>query len=261
MIKKTAQLTIFIVLLMSLLAFSKPFVHAQTPTPPYGIRFNRDFGYGAGSNVRGTFSLAISGDLEQITSVTYLVDGKELATVTETPFKFQFHTDSQGYGWHDLSAEITLTGGSQLSLSTIRYNFVSPEDEKTDMTGILIPIGGIVVGALLVSVLIQFLGRKKKPLDPDIPRDYGMLGGTICPKCGHPFPRSLIGMNLVVGRLERCESCGKFSLTRRATTEELYRAEKAERDAARQASEAEMEVPEKREPKDALDESKYIDSI
>jgi ribosomal protein L32 len=259
--KKYANLTLLFVLSMSLLAFNAAVVHAQTPVPEYTIRFNRDFGYGAGSNVRGTFSLAISGDLEKVSSVTYLIDGKELATVTETPFKYQFHTDSQGYGWHDLGAEITLTGGNQVSLSSIRYNFVSAEDEKTDMTGILLPIGGIVVGALLVSVLIQFLGRKKRPIDPDVPRDYGMLGGTICPKCGHPFPRSLIGMNLVVGRLERCESCGKFSLTRRATTEELYRAEVTEKAAAREATQAAKVEPKKDDTADKLDDSKYIDSI
>lgn len=259
--KKYANLTLLFVLLMSLLVFNAAVVHAQTPVPEYTIRFNRDFGYGAGSNVRGTFSLAIVGDLEQVSSVTYIIDGKELSTLTETPFKYQFHTDSQGYGWHDLSAEITLTGGSQVGLSPIRYNFVSAQDEKSGMTDILIPIGGIIVGVLLVSVLIQFLGRKKKPLDLDIPRDYGMLGGTICPKCGHPFPRSLFGMNLVVGRLERCESCGKFSLTRRATTEELYRAEKAERDAAREASQSARVEPKKDDTADKLDDSKYIDSI
>ena len=133
--------------------------------------------------------------------------------------------------------------------------------ESTDMTKIFIPIGGIIVGALLVSVLIQFLGRKKKPLNPDVPRDYGMLGGTICPKCGHPFPRSLFGMNLLVGRLERCESCGKFSLTTRATPEEIYRAEQAERAAEKAAGEAAKVAPKKEDTADKLDDSKYIDSI
>ena len=259
--KKYANLTLLFALLMSLLAVNAAVVHAQTPTPEYTIRFNRDFGYGAGSNVRGTFSLAISGDLEKVSSVTYFIDEKELATVSESPFKFQFNTDDQGFGWHAMSAEVTTSGGSKLTLSPVRYNFVSPQDEKSDMTKILIPIGGIVVGALLVSVLIQFLGRKKKPVDPDVPRDYGMLGGTICPKCGHPFPRSLLGINLVVGRLERCESCGKFSLTRRATPEELFRAEKAEREAARQASQAARVEPKKEDTADKLDDSKYIDSI
>jgi ribosomal protein L32 len=88
-----------------------------------------------------------------------------------------------------------------------------------------------------------------------------MLGGTICPKCGHPFPRSLFGMNLVVGRLERCESCGKFSLTRRATTEELYRAEVTEKAAAREATQAAKVEPKKDDTADKLDDSKYIDSI
>jgi len=193
--------------------------------------------------------------------VTYFIDDKELATVSETPFKFQFNTDDQGFGWHAMRAEVTTLDGKTNTLSPIRYNFVSPEEEKADMTKIFIPIGGIFVGALLVSVLIQFVGRKKKPIDPDVPRDYGMLGGTICPKCGHPFPRSLFGMNLVVGRLERCESCGKFSLTTRATTEEIYRAEQAERAATREASRAAKVEPKKEDTADKLDDSKYIDSI
>jgi len=259
--KKILKITLLFGLLMSLLAWNISFVLAQTPTPEYTVRFNRDFGYGNGSNVRGTFSLAVSGDLEKVSGVTYFIDEKQLAAVTENPFKYQFNTSDHAVGWHALNAEVTTTDGKTTLLAPVRYNFVSEQAQSEDMTRILIPIGGIVVGAMLVSALIQFLGRKKRPLDPDMPRDYGMLGGTICPKCGHPFPRSLLGMNLVVGRLERCESCGKFSLTRRATPEELFRAERAERDAARQASAAEMVTPEKPAPKDDLDESKYIDSI
>jgi hypothetical protein len=259
--KKLAQLTLLVFLLISLLVIHTPIVNAQTPVPEYTVRFNRDFGYGGGSNVRGTFSLAISGDLEKVSSVTYFIDDKELATVSESPFKFQFNTDDQGFGWHSMSAEVTTSGGSKLTLSPVRYNFVSPEEEKTDMTKIFIPIGGIFVGVLLVSVLIQFLGRKKKPLNPDVPRDYGMLGGTICPKCGHPFPRSLFGINLLVGRLERCESCGKFSLTTRATTEEIYRAEQAERAAEKAADNAAQVAPMKDDTTQEMDDSKYIDSI
>jgi len=259
--KKLARLTLLVVLAISLLAINAPAVHAQTPVPEYTIRFNRDFGYGNGSNVRGAFSLAISGDLEKVSGATYFIDDKELATVSDPPFRFQFNTDDQGFGWHTMSAEVTTVDGKVITLSPIRYNFVSPEDEKADMTQILIPIGGIVVGALLVSVLIQFLGRKKKPLDPDVPRDYGMLGGTICPKCGHPFPRSLLGINLLVGRLERCESCGKFSLTTRATTEEIYRAEQAERAAEKAADNEAKVAPKKDDTIQEMDDSKYIDSI
>lgn len=259
--KKSLKITLLLGLLMSLLAWNISFVLAQTPTPQYTVRFNRDFGYGNGSSVRGTFSLAISGDLDKVASVTYFIDDRELATISENPFKYQFNTSDFAVGWHDMHAEVSTLDGNTSLLSPVRYNFVSEEAQGDDMGKILLPVGGIIVGAVLISVLIQFLGRKKVTLNPDVPRDYGMLGGTICPKCGHPFPRSLLGMNLVVGRLERCESCGKFSLTRRATPEELYRAERAERDAARQASAAEMVTPEKPAPKDDLDESKYIDSI
>jgi hypothetical protein len=42
----------------------------------YGIRLRRDFGYGAGSNVRGTFTISLSGDESQVTSVAFLIDGE-----------------------------------------------------------------------------------------------------------------------------------------------------------------------------------------
>ncbi len=133
--------------------FMTPVARAQTPIPDYTLRFNRDFGYGAGSNVRGTFSLAISGDLENISQVAYFFDGQPLALVTEAPFKYQFNTDSQGYGWHDLSADITTDSGGQVSLAAIRYNFISAADEKSGMVKILVPIGGVILGVFLISFL------------------------------------------------------------------------------------------------------------
>ena len=247
--------------------FMTPVARAQTPIPDYTLRFNRDFGYGAGSNVRGTFSLAISGDLENISQVTYFIDGQSIGLVTEAPFKYQFNTDSKGYGWHDLSAEIVTKAGEQVPLAAIRYNFISAADEKSGMAKILIPIGGVVVGVLLISFLIQYLTKPKKlSAGDDRPRDYGMMGGTICPKCGHPFPRSLMGINLVVGRLERCESCKKFVMTVRASPEDLYKAEMAEKaasmtDSDRQSMQTASEKSKQEKAVDDLDQSRYMDDL
>ncbi len=255
-------------ILLALLVYGAfaPVAQGQTPVPDYTLRFNRDFGYGGGSKVRGTFSLAVSGDLAQVARVVYFIDGQQLAEVSEAPFKYQFNTDNEGYGWKELTAVLTTTAGNQLSLGPLRYNFVSAEDEKADMTKILIPIGGVIVGVLLLSFLIQYLTKPKPVTDPDQPRDYGMLGGTICPKCGHPFPRSLMGVNLLTHRLERCESCKKFVMTTRATPEALYKAEQAEREAAQADAQNEINsavssvsTPER--ALDELDDSKYMDEV
>lgn len=56
--------------------------------------------------------------------------------------------------------------------------------------------------------------------------DYGILGGAVCPKCGKPFRRSLMGLNLVLWRFQRCPHCRKWILTRRASRAELEQAEK-----------------------------------
>ncbi len=224
----------------------------------YRVSLRRDFGYGAGSNVRGTMSISLVGDETQVQQVIFLIGGEEMATVNQAPFKFQFDTDQQGAGWHDLSANVLMKDGTSITTDAIRYNFVTQEEQNSGMKNILVPIGVVVIAAIGISTLVQMIGRPKKPTDTGKPRDYGPLGGTICPKCGHPFPRSRLGMNLVVGRLERCESCKRFVMTRRATPAELASAEAAERVGS--VKPAEPILTEEQE-RDQLDESKYIDQL
>lgn len=246
-------------LLTSLLLFSAlpTNVQAQTPTP-YTIRLSRDFGYGGGSNVRGTFSLKISGDQETIREVTYFIDNELMHKTSVEPFKFQFKTDDYGFGWHDLSAEILTTNGAIVSLNPIRYNFVTPEEESSGIKNILIPIGVVVLIAFGVSALIQFLSKPKKHASAGQPRNYGLLGGAVCPKCGYPFPRHIWGLNLGVGKLDRCESCRKWSVVTRASGDQLA--------AAEASLAAQDEIPAQvQQVKDntdnSLDDSKYIDSL
>lgn len=254
--KKSILLGILIsgLLLISSLPSS---VQAQTPAP-YTIRLNRDFGYGAGSNVRGTFSLRISGDQETIKEVTYLIDNQVIHTTSEEPFKFQFNTDDYGFGWHDLSAEILTTNSEVISLNPIRYNFVTPEEESSGIKNILIPIGVVILIAFGISGLIQFLSKPKELAGGGQPRNYGVLGGVICPKCGYPYPRHFWGLNLGLGKLDRCESCGKWAVTTRATPDQLAAAEASF--AARDESPVQVQ-PVKDNSEDSLDNSKYIDTL
>jgi ribosomal protein L32 len=143
----------------------------------------------------------------------------------------------------------------------VQYNFVSPEDEKEQVGGIV----GVIFGGILVTLLVVGLiqgallkGSKKGLHQPGEPRNYGMLGGTVCPKCGRPFPRHLFGIKLIVGRLDRCDNCGKWVMTNRATPAALRAAEEAEK-ADLVADEAVTAVKEDNSP--SLDDTRYMDDL
>ena len=252
----------FLASLLVGLLLSLAVLPAQAQSDGYTIHMTRNFGYGGGVNIRGTFTISLEGDESQVEKVNFLIDGSSFAVVEEAPFKFQFHTDDYGFGMHLLTAEYTLVDGTTALTPSIQYNFVSPDEEKSQVTGIFLWLGGAIVVTLLIVGLVQgvLLKGKGQTHVPGEPRNYGMLGGTVCPKCGRPFPRHLWGIKLVVGRLDRCDNCGKWSMTHRATADELAAAEAAEmRDvrADQQVSEGTVEP----ERKDSLDDSRYMDDI
>ncbi len=94
----------------------------------------------------------------------------------------------------------------------------------------------IVVGGLLLIILIvrgiQFLSMSGNPaakLPLGAQRDYGLGGGAVCPKCHRPFRLSLMELKLFTGiKFARCEFCGKWSVVRRLSLDELRKAEAAE---------------------------------
>lgn len=227
----------------------------------FGIRLRRDFGYGAGSNVRGTFTISLSGDESQVDTIVFLIDGAVMATVEEAPFRFQFHTDTYGFGVHQLSAQVFLLDGSMVSTRSVGMNFISPDKERGSLTTLFIGIGGALILALVIFGLVQFLVFKRKPgraIQPGEARQYGLLGGAICPKCGRAFPRHIWGINLGVGKFDRCEHCGKWSLTTRATPEALRAAEAAELEsqhADQEAGTVQGQV------KDVLEDTRYLDEV
>ena len=190
-----------------------------------------------------------------------MIDGETMADVSSAPFNFKFQTDDYGFGNHQMWAEAMLKDGTSLTTPAVQYNFVSPEEEREQMGSILGIIGGGLVVTLLVVGLIQgalLKGSKNRLHQPGEPRNYGMLGGTICPKCGRPFPRHLFGIKLIVGRLDRCDNCGKWVMTTRASQDALHAAEEAER-ADLVADEAVTAV--KADKSGSLDDTRYMDDL
>lgn len=201
----------------------------------YRINFNRNFGFSSGSKVRGTFTVSVVGPMENVTQVRYLIDGQEMAVVTEAPFRFKFQTDDYGFGWHELSAEVTLANGAVQTAPARRFQFVEQAEEFGEIGRIMIPLGGGILLITLLGIGGQFLFmRGRSQLAPGTERNYGLLGGTICKRCNRPFSISIFAINLGAARLARCPFCGYTGLVRRQPLEALRAAEAAEKESFRE---------------------------
>ncbi len=92
-----------------------------------------------------------------------------------------------------------------------------------------IVVGVIVVVWLAVRVIPLLTARDRIHLAAGTPRDYGIGGGAICPRCLRPIVLGLFGIKLGLGsRLIRCPYCGKWSVVQRRKLDELRAAEAAE---------------------------------
>lgn len=246
-------------LLAGLLAMMLPLpAIAQTD---YSLTLNRNFGYGNGSDIRGDMTIKIKGDESAVQTVQFRMDGKEMgALVSQAPFELRFNTVDYPEGIREIDAVVTLKDGSTINTTPRRYNFVSAAMQSSSMKKILIPILVVVVLAMLLGSLSQILtGRKRggNKVTPGTHRDYGFAGGSICPHCSRPTPRHVWGINLLLGKLDRCENCGRWSLMRAYPLDVLRAAEEAEA-AANQAN-LPVEKTEEEKLRELLDKSKYQD--
>jgi len=149
-----------------------------------------------------------------------------------------------------------LTGRVLEAIEAMGY---SPNDiarslrqKSTKMIGLIVPLlGGLaaVMGVVLLFTVV--FGRKAS-----FKGSYGMLGGTVCPRCALPYSLSLFAPRLLVGRLQRCPHCGKWALVRRARPDELAAAEARWRgDAAGQESSDSAGKRAQRQ----IDDSRYVE--
>jgi hypothetical protein len=151
--------------------------------------------------------------------------------------------------------------GRTLYSNQINVNFVTSEEGWSSAGRFLIPILAVVFGVMLLSFVVPWLLNRGKPrvaVPLGAPRNYGVAGGTICPKCKRPFSRNLLSPNLLVGKLERCPLCGKWSLARRASPAELAAAEAAELEMTPEREQTPALSEEERLRRD-LEDSRYED--
>ena len=225
------------------------------------LKLSRNFGYsGFGADIQGTFTLKASGP-EDLRRVTFLIDGATLGEASQPPFQVQFNTGNYSLGVHTLSAVGYTASGQELQSNTIRAKFVTPGEGWSAALKIIIPVFVVILGAALLSAVIPWLtGRgKTSQVLLGTPRNYGMLGGAVCPKCGRPFSRHWWGLNMLTGKLDRCPHCGKWSVVRRATPAELSAAEAAELAAAKAEQAETPGLSEEERLRQELEDSRYQD--
>jgi hypothetical protein len=122
----------------------------------------------------------------------------------------------------------------------------------------------ILIAVILLIVFVvrglQYLAARGKSsgIALGAQRDYGLAGGSICPKCQRAIQLSLLSLKLGLGtRLVRCEFCGKWSMVRRRSMAELRAAEAAEL-AVAQPAEPVREKSAEEKLKEMVENSRYI---
>lgn len=218
----------FLLLTLSLFAYSPAFAQDGSELT---LSWSRDFGYSSGSgDIQGVFSLKAKGP-ENMVSVQFFVDDTLIGTATEDPFKVQFSTDNHPLGKHSIYAVATLSDGSELRSRDYERVFVAAGEGMEAAFKIIIPVLGLVLAIVLLSYIFPLLANRGKRayVPPGTQRNYGWMGGTICPRCKRPFAIHFLSINLsFTGRLDYCPHCGKWSFVRRTSLDELRRAEQAE---------------------------------
>lgn len=224
------------------------------------IQLRRNWGFSSGTGkIQGTFSIRTTGP-DDLRQVNFYLDDQMMAEVTEPPFNLQFSTDNYPDGVHEIHAVGFAENGTELTSNIIQVEFVTAGEGWQSVMNIIIPIAVIALIAVGLAVGVPFIftrGRVES-LPPGAPRNYGAHGGAICPKCGRPFSRHIYGLNLGIRKFDRCPYCGKWSLVRRASKEELAAAEAAEIKSS-QAGAYEPRLIEQEQLQRDLEDSRYED--
>lgn len=244
-------------LLLIGLAAVQPAAAAQE-APDFELGLRKDFGYASllSGEMQGTFTISARGR-EDLSRVVFYLDDQVLGEVNAAPFRLRFDTGNYELGSHRLYAVATTTDGQEVRSEVLQRTFVFPERGWSSALKIAGPLLAIALLASLLSAVIPFIGGKKGASGKR--RSYGPAGGAICPKCQLPFSRHFLSPNLLVGKLERCPHCGKWSIVSRAPEQMLRIAEELEDAQAGASGSPTAPDTEEERLRRALEESRYQD--
>jgi len=227
-----------------------PLAFAQEE-PALRLSMRRDFGTGIGSNIQGTFSLRAEGpdDLER---VEFLLDGEVIGQATAAPFRYQFHTESFPPGTHTFSAIGYTAVGQTLTSNSFSSNFLTRSQSNRAIFWLIVPLLILAFGGRWLTNRIAGRGGRAEEAAVD-----GLFGGTICPKCKRPFARHWWGVNIGVGKYDRCPHCGKWSVVQRVHPDILAASVQAMKQADAQSETAPPPAPDEEALHRRLDNSRF----
>lgn len=233
-------------LLIALLGLSFTAVFAQDSLQ-FGLRLRRDWGYGAGADIQGRVTLSLTGETGKLSKVVFYMDDAVMAELNEAPYSFSFSTDNYPSGLRRMGAVVFTSDGASQEVAPISYNFLSQEAANSTATKVIV----LAVAVVLISTGLSFFISKRSKASETA--SGGINGLAVCQQCGKTFPRSFLGLNVVVGKFERCPHCGKWQLTRRASPLEIQLADSRNKPKT-------DSLPKTKTEKDELEDSKFIDS-
>jgi hypothetical protein len=259
-IRKTIPFYISLFLFALWMAFNLPGL-AQAQSEGLTLRLSKVIGFNNFGNtqIQGTFNLQANGP-DNLQKVEFFIDGISIGMATQSPFKINFNTGKFGLGLHTISAVGTTSDDQQLNSNDLQVNFLSPQESSGTAFKIIIPILVIVLAVALFSAIFPWLlrGGKNEELPMGAQRDYGVPGGTICPRCKRPYAIHTFSLNLGIRtKLDRCPYCGKWALVGRKSVDELRAAEAAELMEAQKAGQFPEETEEEKLRKE-IDKSRYL---
>jgi hypothetical protein len=235
------------------------FTFALAQTSEYTINLHRTFGYSSGNQVRGSFSLDVV-PTTNVKSVTYRIDDQVMQKVETSPFSYSFQTSQYPTGMHQLSALVETTDGRTVSTPVRQFEFATADQESSSVVKIVFPVLGGLVLLMVLIIGSQFLFFKNRPsiqMELGAPRNYGLNGGGVCPRCHRPYPLHWWAVNAGLGtKFDRCDFCGKWAFVRRLSKAELVTAENNEK----QMAKPETPIAEKSEDerlREMVDKSRY----
>lgn len=247
-VKRFSWVAALLGIVLLVLAMPAP-AHAQDTGLSLGLKKN--FGYNLGSQIQGSFTLRASGPSD-LASVTFMLDGRQIGRADKSPFQISINTGDYSLGKHTFTATGRTSAGRTLASNQLNVDMVTAQSGLGSVVWILVVVFGLI--ALVGGAQFLMLRRNMSTLEPGAPRNYGVLGGAICPKCDRPFPLTMFRLNLIGGGLTRCPYCGKWSVVQRASPQQLAAAEAAERKAS--TPDVPRETPEDRLRRQ-IEESRY----
>jgi hypothetical protein len=252
-------LTILLTLSISLILVSTA---AAQEAGGLKLGLSRDFGYGGiGNDIQGTFTMRINDPPADLASVDFMIDDQVIFNDTEAPFRYQFVTDNYALGEHSISARGVTTDGRELLSNQLVMEFVGAGEGMAAAGKIIGPVFGLIALVMLITFVIPvvMVRRKGQALPLGAPRNYGFTGGTICPKCKRAFAMHLFAPNLMLGKLDICPHCGKWSVVRSYPRNVLDASIEAELELAKAQGIKPVESADEKLRKE-LEDSKYHDA-